>query len=172
MNLFSDEKKIEKVYCGIPKLPPIFPRATFDNTLTGALKFANFTSQLSKNYLQLEGGPPLFIFLFFFIPSKNSLMSSSLTTFLLLANLARYSIKLSFIVLYEWMASTWGSQYFIMSRNHNGWFDLRNDLLNPAHLPKGFHASFLHRRVQTLRFLCLENQRCSKRMVPIQTCSS
>ena len=35
MNLFSDEKKIEKVYCGIPKLPPIFPRATFDNTLTG-----------------------------------------------------------------------------------------------------------------------------------------
>ena len=159
------KKKIEKVYCGIPKLPPIFPRATFDNTLTGALKFANFTSQLSKNYLQLEGGPPLFIFLFFFIPSKNSLMSSSLTTFLLLANLARYSIRLSFIVLYEWIASTWGEN--VTKPLH--FLDLLNiesncDLLNPAHLPKGFHSSLFHGCVKPW-FFCLLVQICREWMI-------
>ena len=62
--------------------------------------------EIFQSYLHEEGGaPPGFIFLLDFMPSKNSRISSSLTTFLLFANLDKYvlhQVLLHVVVGVEW----------------------------------------------------------------------
>ena len=146
---FFPDKKKSKMYCGLSKLPPWYT------------KICKFAHQNSHQLFAAGRRSPSFHLLVFLHPIKELLDVFLPHHFLAVGKLGQvlHQIVLHRVVrmdgLHLKVKMSWSIVGFCLLL---GFFGC--DLLNPAHLPKGFHASLLHRRVKPW-FLCLERLICS-----------